>query len=90
MGVKAVRMSRKFHPMPIMSEAKDRAASEYSDGQRPPKSVAAYEKDSPVPKKTWPNADKYPTTPPPKANVAGLDGEGRPRGRQADKSSRSK
>ena len=89
MGMKAVRMSRKDHPMPTTGAVSARVAATYSDGQRPQKSVASHDKDSMVPKKMWPRGDVSEWTSPPSPHAR--DGkEGPKRGRQADKSSKSK
>ena len=89
MGMKATRAARKNHPMPTRKyPLVDQSGIRGTDhSEHPSKSEKGL-----APKKTWPDCSeaKYPLTPPPGANVSSAGKEGVIRGRQADKSSRSK
>ena len=92
MGIHQVRMSRKVHStkrmqVKQMSHVGDAIrGTEHRDG-----SVLRDREGGPYMKNSWPQFE-FPTTPRPKSNERPTDGgpEGKVRGRQADKSSKSK
>lgn len=90
MGMKAVRMSRKDHPMPTMKATSARVAAKYSDDQRPRQPEKPHSVHSMVPIKHRPSVDLSMWTPPPPSYAQDGKKEGPVRGRQADKSSKSK